>query len=153
MNVPGKAVLALLLFSTVSFAESNAVSAREAITAANRKFEEAHLKGDAAAIAAQYTEDGQLLWEDREIIQGRAAIEAEWRKDMGGPGRKATLTTLEIEEHGEWAFETSKFLVTAADGSTVYDGKYICIWKRVNGEWKIHRDIGNKNAPLKSTKS
>jgi ketosteroid isomerase-like protein len=147
MNV--LAIVALLFFSTASFAQNKGLSAREAITAANRKFEEAHLKGDAAAIAAQYTEDGQLLWEDRDIIKGRAAIEAEWRKDMGGPGRKAKLTNLEIEEHGDWAFETSKFLVTAPDGSTVYDGKYICIWKRVNGEWKIHRDIGNKNVPGK----
>ena len=149
MNVCLKAVLALLVFSFVSFAQNRGLSAREAITAANRKFEEAHLKGDAAAIASQYTEDAQLLWEDRDIIKGRAAIEAEWRKDMGGPGRKATLTVLEIEEHGDWAFETSKFLVTAPNGKAVYDGKYICIWKRVKGEWKIHRDIGNKNAPSK----
>ena len=149
MNVFLKAVLTLLFFSVVSSAQNKSLSAREAITAANRKFEEAHLKGDAAAIAAQYTEDGQLLWEDRDIIKGRAAIEAEWRKDMGGAGRKATLTVLEIEQHGDWAFETSKFLVTAPSGSTVYDGKYICIWKRVDGEWKIHRDIGNKNVPSK----
>ncbi|MGZ8900507.1 MAG: YybH family protein [Limisphaerales bacterium] len=99
--------------------------------------------------AAQYTEDGQLLWEDREIIKGRKAIEAEWRKDMGGPGRTATVTSLEVEQHGDWAFESGKFVVTAPDGKTIYDGKYICIWKRVTGEWKIHRDMGNKNAPAK----
>jgi ketosteroid isomerase-like protein len=125
------------------------ISAREAILAANKKFEEAHLKGDAETIAGQYTEDGQLLWEDRPIITGKKAIEEEWRKDMGGPGRKATITNLEIEEHGDWAFETSEFLVTGPDGERVYDGKYICIWKRVKGEWKIHRDIGNKNSPAR----
>ena len=125
-------------------------SAREAIIAANKLFEVAHLKGGAAAIAAQYTDTAQLLWEDREIIQGRAAIEAEWRKDMGGPGRKAALTLLEVEQHGDWAFETSKFLVTAPSGKVIYDGKYICIWKRENGQWKIHRDIGNKNSPAKT---
>ena len=68
---------------------------------------------------------------------------------MGGPGRKAKLTTLEVEQHGDWAFETGKFLATAPDGKVIYDGKYICIWKREKGEWKIHRDIGNKNAPAK----
>ena len=136
------------IFFSNAFAQ-NGASAREAITLANKKFEEAHLRGDAAAIAAQYTEDGQLLWEDREIIKGRQAIEAEWRKDMGGPGRTATVTSLEVEQHGDWAFESGKFVVTAPNGKTIYDGKYICIWKRVNGEWKIHRDMGNKNAPAK----
>jgi ketosteroid isomerase-like protein len=142
-------LFASVLLGPFCMAQSKVLSAREAIPAANRIFAEAHLRGDAAAIAAQYTEDAQLLWEDREIIQGRAAIEAEWRKDMGGPGRKAILTNLEIEEHGDWAYETSRFLVIAPNGTTVYDGKYICIWKRVHGEWRIHRDIGNKNAPSK----
>ena len=123
------------------------ISAREAIAHANKIFEEAHVRGDASTIASQYTEDGQLLWEDRPIISGRAAIEAEWRKDMGGSGRKATATSTEVQEHGDWAFETGKFVVTSPQGKTIYDGKYICIWKRVNGEWKIYRDMGNKNAP------
>jgi ketosteroid isomerase-like protein len=154
-------LLATLLLTALTFAEEKpsdkesaeqkgGSSAREAIIAANKQFEAAHLKGDAAAIAAQYTENAQLLWEDRQIIQGRAAIEAEWRKDMGGPGRKATIALLEVEQHGDWAFETSKFLVTAPSGKVIYDGKYICIWKRENGQWKIHRDIGNKNSPSKS---
>jgi ketosteroid isomerase-like protein len=129
-------------------AEGNRSAAREAIAAANAAFEAAHLRGDAAALAAQYTEGAQLLWEDRPIISGRKNIEAEWAKDMGGPGRKAKLTTLEVEQSGDLAYETGKFLVTAPDGKIVYDGKYICIWKRENGRWKIHRDMGNKNAPV-----
>lgn len=155
MNALRPLLASFLLFSSLTFAQDKSngksdTSAREAIIAANKQFEAAHLKGDAAAIAAQYTENAQLLWEDREIIQGRAAIEAEWRKDMDGPGRKATLTLLEVEQHGDWAFETSKFLVTAPSGMVIYDGKYICIWKRENGQWKIHRDIGNKNKPAKT---
>jgi len=141
-----RSLLILVLLTFASYAQDK-TSAAKAIAAANTEFEKAHLRGDAKAIAAQYTEDAQLLWEGRDIIKGRNAIEAEWRKDMGGPGRKATITLLEVEEHGEWAFETSKFLVTAPDGKVIYDGKYICIWKRVDGQWKIHRDIGNKSTP------
>ena len=142
---------AFLLSASLTFGADKAAgpSAREAIAAANKEFEAAHLRGDAAALAAQYTENAQILWEDREIISGRKAIEAEWRKDMGGPGRKAKLTTLEVEQHGDWAFETGKLLINAPDGKVVYDGKYICIWKRENGQWRIHRDIGNKNTAAK----
>ena len=149
MKIVPFVLLSILLIASTLLAQEKAKSAREAIAAANKAFEAAHLRGDAAALAAQYTAEAQILWEDRDLIQGRAAIEAEWRKDMGGPGRKAKLTTLEIEEQGDWAYETGKFLVTAPDGKVVYDGKYICIWKREQGQWKIHRDIGNKNAPPK----
>src|SRR5688500_13344195 len=101
-------IASLLCVAPLSFGQPK-LTAKAAITAANQEFEKAHVGADAKAIAAQYTEDAQLLWEDREIINGRAAIEEEWRKDMGGPGRKATITLLEIEEYGDWAFETSKF--------------------------------------------
>ena len=142
-------LVSVMMAALTAFAQEKG-GAKEAIAAANKAFEAAHLKGDAAALAAQYTEGGQLLWEDRPIISGRKNIEAEWAKDMGGPGRKAKLTTLEVEEHGDWAYEVGMFDVTAPDGKVVYDGKYICIWKRENGKWKIHRDIGNKNGAAKS---
>ncbi len=142
-------VITLLLGCLSSLAADKSPSARDAIEAANKQFESAHVRGDAAALAAQYTEGAQLLWEDRPIISGRKNIEAEWARDMGGPGRKAKLTTLEVEQAGDLAYEVGKFLVTAPDGKVVYDGKYICIWKREKGEWKIHRDIGNKNTPAK----
>ena len=109
MNAVTFAAATLLLLAVNSFSQNG--SARQAILEANKKFEAAHLRGDAKEIAEQYTEDAQLLWEDRPIIAGKKAIEAEWRKDMGGPGRKATITNLEIEQHGNWAFETTKFLV------------------------------------------
>ena len=143
-------LLIFLLNSPLFAADAPSQNAREAISAANKEFEAAHLRGDAAALAAQYTEDAQILWEDRPIIAGRKNIEAEWRKDMGGPGREAKLTTLEVEQSGDLAYETGKLVITAPEGEVIYDGKYICIWKRINGTWRIHRDIGNKNAPAKA---
>ena len=148
--VGGVMALGILAGLTMFAQEKGGTSARVAIAAANKVFEAAHLEGDARALAAQYTEDAQILWADRPIISGRKNIEAEWGKDMGGPGRKARITTLEVEESGDLAYETGKMFITGPSGEVIYDGKYICIWKRVKGEWKIHRDIGNKNAPVKT---
>jgi ketosteroid isomerase-like protein len=119
--------------------------AREAIEALNRKFEEAHFRGDAKAIAQQYTEDAQALWENQGIVQGREAIEKLWKEDIGNGGRKAQVQTIEVEEHGKWAYEVGKFLVTGPDGKVVYDGKYLIIWKKEHGRWWIYRDMGNTN--------
>ena len=119
--------------------------AREAIEALNRKFEEAHFRGDAKAISMQYTEDAQALWENQGIVQGREAIEKLWKEDIGNGGRKARVQTLEVEEHGKWAYEVGTFLVTGPDGKLVYDGKYLIIWKKEHGRWWIYRDMGNTN--------
>ena len=119
--------------------------AREAIESLNRKFEEAHLRGDAKAISMQYTRDAQALWENQGIVQGREAIEKLWKEDIGNGGRKAKVQTLEVEEHGKWAYEVGTFLVTGPDGKLVYDGKYLIIWKKEHGRWWIYRDMGNTN--------
>ena len=145
-------LLGFLMVGLSAFGQETALrgkSAKEAIAAANKVFEEAHLRGDAAALAAQYSDDAQILWEDRPAISGRKNIEAEWAKDMGGPGRPAKITTVEVEQSGDLAYEIGKMLITSPSGEVIYDGKYICIWKRIDGIWKIHRDMGNKNVPAK----
>jgi uncharacterized protein (TIGR02246 family) len=49
---------------------------REAILKSSREFEAAFNKGDAKAVAAQWTENGECHEADGELIRGRAAIEA-----------------------------------------------------------------------------
>jgi hypothetical protein len=46
------------------------------------KFAEAFNKGDAAAVAAMYTEDAYVLPPGAEMVKGRNAIEALWRANM-----------------------------------------------------------------------
>jgi ketosteroid isomerase-like protein len=33
------------------------------------------------------------------------------------------------------------------DGKVADRGKYVVIWKRVGGEWKLHRDIWTTSLP------
>jgi hypothetical protein len=47
----------------------------EAVEAAYRAWNEAFNKGDAKALAAQYTENGLVLPPTHEVVRGRAAIE------------------------------------------------------------------------------
>ena len=46
------------------------------------KFAAAFNKGDAAAVAAMYTEDAYVLPPGADIVKGRNAIEALWRQNM-----------------------------------------------------------------------
>ncbi len=145
----GWPLIALLVLAQVlcrGLAQENGrEKAETAIRRLNLKFEEAHLKGDAAAITAQYTPEAELFYEGQPIIRGHEAIQKAWTALLEGGGKKADIKTIEVQESGDWAYETGTFKVTKADGTVQYDGKYIVIWKCENGRWKMHRDIGNSN--------
>lgn len=117
------------------------------IELANAEFMRAYAAGDAAKLAARYTEDGQLLPPGMEPVTGHAAIEAYWRASFGAGAAKAILTTLEAEQHGDTAIETGNVEILDAQGNRLDAAKYIVIWKRVDGAWKMHRDIFNSNLP------
>jgi uncharacterized protein (TIGR02246 family) len=121
--------------------------AKEAIAEQNKKFEEAFAKRDAAAIAEQYGNDAQCLYDGQDIIRGKKAIEEAWKEILSSPAKKVKIQTLEVDEHGDWAVETGKYTMIDADGKVIFDGKYMVIWKRDGDGWKIHRDMGNSNRP------
>jgi uncharacterized protein (TIGR02246 family) len=110
------------------------------------KFSEAASRGDAAAVAALYTEDAILLPLEAPIVKGRAAIQDFW-KPLVESGVKAKLTTTEATLAGDFVHELGTYTLKHADGAVIQEGKYIVIWKRAGKTWQLHRDIWNSNAP------
>lgn len=125
-----------------------ASAALEAIAAANERFMRAFDRGDAATIAALYTDDGQLLPPGAEVVAGRENIRAFWQGAMDGGVAGAALAIAEVEEHGETATEVSRYTLFGAGPEPLDRGKYVIIWKHERGEWKMHRDIFNSSAPV-----
>ena len=121
---------------------------REAIWAADEVFMAAYGRGDAAGVAALYTEGGQLLPPNADFVIGREAIQAFWQGVMDAGIASAEIEILEVEAHGETAIEVSTFALHAQDGTELDAGKFIVIWKHVEGEWKLHRDIFNSSRPV-----
>jgi len=120
---------------------------REAITAANEEFMNAFSQGDAAGIASLYTEDGQLLPPNSDLISGKPGIQAFWQGGMDMGLKSATLEIVEVEAHGDTAIEVSKYTLQGDGGQVLDRGKYIVIWKREHGQWRLHRDIFNSSLP------
>ncbi|EJN58394.1 hypothetical protein HSB1_38110 [Halogranum salarium B-1] len=96
-------------------------------------------------MAGLYTQDGQLLPPGSEVVSGRADIAAFWQGAFDMGLANAELETVEVEDHGVTTIEVGRFTLGDADGQTVDHGTFIVIWKQVDGEWKLHRDIWNSN--------
>jgi uncharacterized protein (TIGR02246 family) len=120
---------------------------REAIVAANGNFMETFKGGEAARMAALYTENGQLLPPNSDFVTGRQAIQGFWQAlfDMGI--QEVSLESVEVDGHGETAIEVGKYALKGEGGQELDAGKYIVIWKREDGQWKLHRDIFNSSMP------
>jgi uncharacterized protein (TIGR02246 family) len=118
-----------------------------AIGAANEKFMAAARQGDPAALAALYTENGQLLPPNADVMDGRAAIQAFWQAALGMGIEDAKLESVEVADHGDTAIEVGRFTLYGAEKQMLDQGKYIVVWKQEAGEWKLHRDIFNSSMP------
>jgi len=127
--------------------QSTATEVRSAIAAANESFMAAFKRGDAAGLAALYTENGQVMPPNGDFVTGKDAIQMFWQAVMDMGIKEAKLEIVEVEGHGDTAIEGSTFTLHGEGGQLLDRGKYIVIWKREEGQWKLHRDIFNSSMP------
>jgi ketosteroid isomerase-like protein len=116
---------------------------RSEIVAANQKFMGAFARGDAQSVAGCYTAEAWLLPPGSDVVQGTAAIATFWRGAMDAGITSVTLDTVEVEGREDTAGEVGRFTLSGRDGVTLDRGKYVVIWRRDGGAWKLHRDIWN----------
>jgi len=103
-------------------------------------------RGDAAAVAAMYTTDAYVLPAGGEMVQGRTAIEALWKKNMEALG-DVKCTALDVKALGGSAAReigTCTFK-TKAQPPQAGDLKYAVVWQKEGGQWKLLQDIWNMN--------
>jgi uncharacterized protein (TIGR02246 family) len=124
---------------------STAEDVRAAIEAGSKAWTAAVARGDGAAVAALYTTTAQVLPPGGEIARGREAIQKVFQGAIDAGMTTLTLTTVEVEAHGDTATEVGTWTWKGKDGATVDSGKYIVIWKKEGGQWRLHRDIWNSN--------
>lgn len=122
-------------------------SARAAIDAANKKFSAGAAKGDAAMIASVYSSDAEAFPPNADVVRGRAAIQKLWQSVLDSGITGFELMTRDVESAGDLAYESGTYTLKTKDGNVADRGKYCVVWKRVQGQWLLHRDIWNTNMP------
>jgi steroid delta-isomerase len=115
------------------------MAAANEVTAA---FAAAYDAGDAAALGALYADDAHSIPPGTDEIQGRRAIEAYWRTDIGSGATRTTLTATGSIAHGDLLNVDGTYEVTAKEGDvTLARGQYTQLWKRIDGAWRVAHEI------------
>jgi uncharacterized protein (TIGR02246 family) len=121
-----------------------AVAQKAQIEAVNAKWVELFNKGDFEGIAQLYTVDAIAFPPGSAMVRGKAAIGEMWKR-MAEQAGNPKVTTLEVKQLGPAAArEIGTFsLATKGTPPKEISGKYLVLWERVRGQWKLAADIWN----------
>ena len=121
-----------------------AVAQKAKIEAVNTKWMELFNKGDFEGVAQLYTVDAIAFPPGSAMVKGRAAIGTMW-KGMAEQVSNPKVTTLEVKRLGPLAArEIGTFsLTTKGPSPKEVSGKYLVVWERIRGDWKLAADIWN----------
>jgi ketosteroid isomerase-like protein len=101
----------------------------------------AYNSGDAKAISALYSDDARLAPPGSRPIDGRAAIEAYWKDDIGAGGEVTTLTTGGSMAAGNLLQVNGAYEVKSKSGMPMARGQYVQLWRRDNGQWTVQEEM------------
>ena len=121
--------------------------AKMEIEAANKNIIKDISNGDSVSAANDYSQDGKLMINNTPSITGKDKIAAFWGgfSKLGGD---ISLTTIEVWGDENYITEEGVFEIKAKDGKQLDKGKYIVVWKKEDGKWKLHRDLSNTDLPI-----
>ena len=141
----------LLAACTAAAPGADTATDSTAVAAVNEAWGKAYAAGDAAALAALYTEDAAVNPPGAPQARGHAAIQEFFATDTAAS--KAAGITMNLSPQrdsgmsGALAWESGTFTATDQSGATVDTGKYITVLKKTDGKWLIVRDTWNSDTP------
>ena len=101
-----------------------------------------------------YADDAVELASNTPLVEGKEAIRGWYRTWLPEPNNSIRFATVSVEvsASGDMAWErgTYQFTVKTPKGDDVDTGKYLTVWKKVAGAWKVAADMANSDRPVPS---
>ncbi len=116
-----------------------------AIKAQVKKFSEYMMTNQRDEVVKMYTADAKIFPNNRDILEAQA-LEDYWNpENLAWKTTYHKVTPVEIKVIGNEAYDYGYYEGKSSNGdqTSEWKGKYVIVWKKVNGEWKIYLDIWN----------
>ena len=143
-------ILSALLVAICAFAGAalgQTGSEEDTILALEREWSSRFALGDVDWIVAAHAPDAQQFPPNAPPVVGTEALRAAWQgmADTEGLSLSWQPTRAFVSESGDMAWDYGEGKLTNPDGET-QDVKYVVVWHRIEGEWKIVMDMFSPNA-------
>jgi ketosteroid isomerase-like protein len=120
----------------------------QVILALERQWSERLAADDVDWIMDLHAEDAWQLPPNAEPIAGPEALRAAWEGMALTEGLEISWepTFARVSESGDMAYDLGSATITTADGQS-QAAKYLVVWVREGGRWKVAADMFSLNAP------
>lgn len=113
---------------------------RPMIEARLKEYSKHLLNGDSASVAAMYAADGSIGCKKGPEILASAGS---WiRSGIKNDSRHVTFNIVTLTANGDLLIETGNAEGKNEKGELKYAFRYVVVWKKENGLWKLYRDVG-----------
>lgn len=140
------AFLVLVVTSALVGCAPPAIGPNDEIAAHSARWVEAFNDGDLETLAGFYSADASVMAPNMPPTSGHTGVEAVF-SGMIQAGMGGELETVEILSVGDLGHHVGGYSLYVED-EMVDEGKFIEIWQRIDGEWKIRFDMFSSNLPL-----
>lgn len=128
------------------------MSLKDEIQQAADKLAAAMAEKDTVKIAALYTVDARLMPHGVPTLSGRGEVAAFFEQAIAQGIVGGKFTTLEVDGSESEAVEIGTYELFAQPPSgpqvTADKGRYCVVWKRVDSQWLLFRDMFNSDVAL-----
>jgi len=144
------AIGVLLSLSTTASAAEQPNDPKASFHAGTIEWIDAYNAGEPDRIIALYAEDAIVMPPDAPSVTGDAALRSFLGDEMA-EAKKGGITIVltgddEADTSGDLGWHRGTFKVVGEGGASLGTGKYLEIWQRQQGKWRITRDIWNNDA-------
>ncbi len=129
-----------------SVPEFNLATAKAEIEEANKNFMALVASGDSIGLANAYTKDAKFMSAGAPSVVGRTDIQTAMSNIVKSGITKADLRLENVYGTEDLIVEEGELTLFVGDNA-VAEEKYIVVWKKEEGKWKLFRDIFNSNLP------
>jgi len=118
----------------------------------NLVYDNAFVNGDSVTVMDHFTEDAIAFPPNTEQVIGKKAIAPLISQFLKFGIRKFIDETTRVIGAGEYIIEEGNFFLGGENGTTLDKGKYICVWKKESGKWKVCSNMWNTSLPMAAEK-
>jgi len=131
---------------TIVESKFNLSTAKAEIEAANKQFMTFLAAADSIGIGNLYTQDAKIMMPGAPSISGIENITSTISGMIKSGISNADLRTIEVWGTEDLITEEGEYSLFAGE-TEVDQGKYLVLWKKEDGNWKLFRDILNSDLP------
>lgn len=122
--------------------------AKTEIDAANLEFVKLFNTSDSVGLANMFTIDGKSMEPNEPSFNGRREIQRHYSIVMKAGNNKLGLVTTGLWGDEQMLAEEGIYTFMDKNEKVLDKGKYIVLWKKEEGNWKLFRDCYNSDMPI-----